>query len=162
MSMPRDSAHADIRGLDASTVRIGVVASRYNDAISEALLAGALRCLREHGVPDSGVVVDHVPGAFELPLAAKWFCKKGMDAVICLGAVIRGETAHFEHVSREAASGIRNVGLRFGIPVMFGVLTTDTLAQALDRCRPDTTNKGYECAAAALEMLALAKRIHGE
>ncbi len=159
MSVPRDTARADVRDLDPARVRIACVASRYNADISEALLAGALQCLAERGVPREAIMVDHVPGAFELPLAAKWFAEEGMDAVVCLGAVIRGETAHFDHVAREAASGIRQVSLEAAIPVLFGVLTTDTREQAEARCRPDASNKGYECAAAALELLALRARL---
>ncbi|HWC31929.1 MAG TPA: 6,7-dimethyl-8-ribityllumazine synthase [Actinomycetota bacterium] len=136
--------------------RIATVVSRFNDVVTSRLLEGALTALRRHGVADDDVVVAWTPGAFEIPLAAKALAASGeFDAVICLGAVVRGETAHFDYVAGEAASGVQRVALETGVPCIFGVLTTDTLEQALDRAGGKHGNKGWEAASSALEMAGL-------
>ncbi len=136
--------------------RVAIVCAKFNGAITERLLDGALAGLKDHGVPLDSVAVAWVPGAVELPLAAARFCRSGdSDAVIALGAVIRGDTAHFDFVAGECAAGLQRVALDHGLPVVFGVLTTDTVAQAQERAEPDTSNKGYEAAVTALEMVRL-------
>jgi len=146
--------------LDGRGLRIAVVAARFNSHVTLRLLAGARRVLAEVGVADDDVTVTWVPGAFEGPLAAQAMAADH-DAVICLGCVIRGETAHFEHVAGQAAAGIMRVGLDTGKPVVFGVLTTDTLDQALDRSLPDpgAHNVGAEGAAVAVEMVTLLRSV---
>ncbi|MGH8981690.1 MAG: 6,7-dimethyl-8-ribityllumazine synthase [Acidimicrobiales bacterium] len=139
---------ADGRGL-----RVGIACSRFNGGVTWRLLTGALDALGELGVDRTDVTVMWVPGAFELPLAALHLVRDGADAAICLGAVIRGETGHYDVVAGGAASGIQRVALDTGAPVAFGVLTTDTLDQALARSAPDETNKGREAAVTALCMV---------
>jgi 6,7-dimethyl-8-ribityllumazine synthase len=135
-------------------VRIGVVVARFNQAVTDLLLAGALDGLKKHGVLDDAIDVATVPGCFELPIAAQRMANAGRyEAVICLGAVIRGETPHFEFVASEAAHGIGEVARRFDMPMVFGVLTTDTMEQALARAGGERGNKGYEAAVTALEMV---------
>lgn len=137
-------------------LRVAVVASRFNEAIVERLVEGALDCLSRHGVPDEFVSTTWVPGAFELPTAAKRLAASGnVDAVVCLGAVIRGDTAHFDFVAGEAARGITQAALETGVPITFGVLTTDTVEQASDRAGGKMGNKGFEAALAAIEMANL-------
>ncbi|MGD0484762.1 MAG: 6,7-dimethyl-8-ribityllumazine synthase [Gemmatimonadales bacterium] len=132
--------------------RVGVLVSRYNETVTERLLAGAEACLRERGVPAAAVDVVRVPGAWELPFAARVLAARGgYAAVVALGAVIRGETAHFDYVAGEASRGLMDVALHYGVPVGFGLLTCDTLAQALARSGGDAGNKGYEAVAAALD-----------
>jgi 6,7-dimethyl-8-ribityllumazine synthase len=136
--------------------RIAIVASRFNDVVTSRLVDGALAALRRHGVADDDVEVAWTPGAFEIPLIAQRLAgSAGFDAVVCLGAVIRGDTAHFEYVAGEAASGIQRVALETGVPCIFGVLTTESLEQALDRAGGKHGNKGWEAATAALEMAGL-------
>lgn len=136
--------------------RFAVAVSRFNEAVTARLLDGALAAFRHHGVADDDVEVAWTPGAFELPLAAKRLAESdGFDAVVCLGAVIRGETAHFEFVAGECARGIQQVALDTGVPCVFGVLTTETMAQALDRAGGDHGNKGWEAAITAVEMAGL-------
>ena len=148
--------------LDGSGMRIGIVAARFNDHIVTALRDGARRGLSRVGVADSDVTEIWVPGAFELPLAAKALAEAGsVDAVVCLGTVIRGDTPHFDYVCNEAARGIQDVQLRTGTPVMFGVLTVNTEQQALDRSGPGTDNKGDEAALGAVEMAAILRDIRG-
>ncbi|HET7152350.1 MAG TPA: 6,7-dimethyl-8-ribityllumazine synthase, partial [Candidatus Kapabacteria bacterium] len=131
--------------VNAAKYSFAVIVSRYNEQISEALLRGALECLKDHSVPEKNIKVLHVPGAFELPLTAQKLAEtKKYAAVICLGAVIRGETAHFEYVAGECARGLREAAMKTGIPVIFGVLTTNTLAQAKARAKNDRSNKGWE------------------
>lgn len=143
-------------GLNGRGLRIAVIASRFNEDVTERLLAGALAELAEHNVDERDVVVAWVPGAFELPLAAQRVATEGeLDAVICLGAVIRGETGHYEHVATQCAAGLQRVQLDTGVPVVFGVLTTDTVADALARAGGDQGNKGAEAAATAVEMANL-------
>ncbi len=133
-----------------------VACSRFNGGITLRLLQGALDCFAHFGVPRGRVEIMWVPGAFELPLAASRLARsRAYDAVVCLGAVIRGETAHFELVAGECARGIAQVTLDTGVPVVFGVLTTEDVPQALERCAPGEANKGYEAAMSALEMAGL-------
>lgn len=137
-------------------LRIGLVVSRFNGTIGERLLAGALDALRRHDVAEDAVDVAWVPGAFELPLVARRLaCSKEYDAVVCLGAVIRGATPHFDYVAGHAAAGIAAAGAESGVPVIFGVLTTETIEQAIERSGTKAGNKGYDAAVAALEMANL-------
>jgi 6,7-dimethyl-8-ribityllumazine synthase len=130
--------------------------SRFNEPVTSKLLDGAVAAFHRHGVADEDLEVAWTPGAFELPLVALRLARSDQfDAVVCLGAVIRGETPHFKHVAGEAARGIQRVGLDTGIPCIFGVLTTDTLEQALDRAGGDHGNKGWDAAMAAMEMAGL-------
>ena len=141
-------------------LRVALVCSRFNDLVTDRLLAGARDGLRRHGVDEASVTVAWVPGAFELPLAALRLAASGeCDAVVCLGAVIRGATAHFDHVAGQCASGIQRAQLDTGVPVVFGVLTTDTLEQALDRAGGKAGNKGFDAAAAAVEMVDLLRQL---
>jgi 6,7-dimethyl-8-ribityllumazine synthase len=151
------SAEAPAAELDGRGVRVAIVAARFNSHVTVRLLDGARRGLAATGVDDGSVSVTWVPGAFEIPLAAQWLASSGeYDAVICLGCVIRGETAHFEHVAGQCASGIMRVGLDTGRPVVFGVLTTENLAQAMARsAEPGGHNVGEEAAAVAVEMVGL-------
>jgi 6,7-dimethyl-8-ribityllumazine synthase len=150
--MPREIVGTqDGRGL-----RVGVVAARFNGFVTERLVAGALGRLREAGVRDEDVTLVRVPGAFEIPLAARALAARGgLDAIVCLGAVIRGETPHFDYVSKAATDGIRQVMLEFGVPVAFGVLTTNTVEQAVERSAEGADNKGAEAVATALEMASV-------
>jgi len=144
----------------ARNARFAVVLSRFNRSIGERLLAGAIEALTAHGVEARTVDVVHVPGAFEIPLALKMLAVAGKyDALIALGAVIRGETPHFEYVAGECSRGIAHVVLQFDIPVAFGVLTTDTEAQALARAGGSEGNKGADAALAAVEMVNLLKKL---
>ena len=136
--------------------RFAVVASRFNEVVVNQLVAGATECLRRHGISDDDVDMAWVPGAFELPLAADRLARTDRyDAVICLGAVIRGQTAHFDHVAGQAAAGIQRVALDTGVPVLFGVLTTENFEQAMDRAGGKHGNKGWDSAMAAMEMAGL-------
>lgn len=136
--------------------RIGIAVSRFNDLITDRLLAGARSCLLEHGSVDADIDVAWVPGAWELPLAAQnLISKRGCAAVIALGCVVRGDTPHFEFVAGAAATGLTNVSTTTGVPVAFGVLTTDTMEQALARAGGKAGNKGWEAALAVLEQLDL-------
>jgi 6,7-dimethyl-8-ribityllumazine synthase len=134
--------------------RVAVVVSRFNELVTQRLLAGARACLAERGLPDSVVDVVWVPGAFELPLAAAAAAASGRyRAVVALGCVIRGETAHFDYVAGEAARGLQTVALTYRLPVGFGVLTTETFEQAVERAGGEAGNKGYDAADAALRMI---------
>jgi 6,7-dimethyl-8-ribityllumazine synthase len=144
--------------LDASKLKVGIIVSRFNELISKGLLGGAEDCLKRHGAKDANIEVVWVPGAFEMPLVVKKVAKN-YDAVICLGAVIRGATSHFEYVASEAAKGIAKVSLDSGIPVIFGVLTTDNLEQALERAGAKPGNKGFAAALSAIEMANLSKEL---
>ena len=136
--------------------------SRFNGFIVERLLSGALEALRKHGVEDREISIIKVPGAFELPLAVKAMAEsENYDAIIALGAVIRGGTAHFEYVAGECVKGISHVGLTLGLPVSFGVLTVDTIEQAIERAGSKAGNKGEEAALTAMEMLSLMRQIKG-
>lgn len=146
--------------IQASTVgrglRIALACAEFNGGITCRLLEGALAGLKETRVDRSDLTLVWVPGAFELPIAARGFALKGVvDAVICLGAVVRGDTGHYDFVAGQCAAGIQRVQLDTGVPVIFGVLTTDTLQQALERSLPDDTNKGYEAATTAVKMVRL-------
>jgi 6,7-dimethyl-8-ribityllumazine synthase len=139
---------------------LAIVVSRYNESITKNLLAGALAALAERGVADEQIDVAWVPGAFEIPLVADRLANSGRyRAVICLGAVIRGETTHDQHINRAVSVGLGQAGLRSGVPVLFGVLTCDTLEQAIHRSGGNVGNKGRECALAALEMIDLLARL---
>ncbi len=143
-------------GLDGTGLRIGIAAARFNGGVTLRLLRGALDALAEAGVDQRDITVAWAPGAFELPLVARAFAHAGkVDTVLCFGAVIRGDTGHYDFVAGECASGIAQVQLATGVPVVFGVLTTDTLSQALERSEPDRTNKGREAALAGIEMVRL-------
>lgn len=154
-------ANRDLTGtVDGEGLRIAVVCGRFNDLVTSRLLDGALGALGVHGVAESDVDVAWVPGAFEIPLAAKTFALTGRyDAVIALGCVIRGDTAHFEYVAGPCAEGIAQAALETGVPIVFGVLTTENLDQALERSEPEGENKGEESAATALEMAGLLRRV---
>ena len=142
--------------LDAANRRFAVVVARFNSLITGKLLAGALDCLRRHGCPEDQVEVAWVPGAFELPLVAKRLAATGrFDAVLCLGAIIRSETPHFDFVANETARGSARVGLETDVPVTFGVITTDDVAQAIDRAGVRSGNRGWDAAANAIEMADL-------
>lgn len=140
-------------------LRVGVVAGRFNELIVSKLVGGALDALKRHGVEEENVDVAWVPGAFEIPLIAKKMAESGRyDAVVTLGAVIRGSTPHFDYVCNETAKGVASLSLSTGIPVIFGVLTTDTIEQAIERAGTKAGNKGWEAAAAAIEMANLSKQ----
>ena len=143
-------------------LKIAIVASRFNEFITTKLVGGAEDCLLRHGTDGDDITLAWVPGAFEIPLIASKMAKSGKyDAVICLGAVIRGATSHYDYVCSEVSKGIANVSLASDIPVMFGVLTTDTIEQAIERAGTKAGNKGFECAEGAIEMVNLIKEIEG-
>jgi len=142
--------------LAGADLRVAIVVARFNDLIGERLLAGALDGLKRHGVAEGAIDVAWVPGSFEIPTVARRFaCSGKFEAVICLGAVIRGATAHFDLVAGQAAAGIAAVGRETGVPTIFGVLTTDTIEQAIERAGSKAGNKGYDAALAAIEMANL-------
>ena len=146
--------------LRGSGLRIAIVASRFNSGITRRLVAGAEAALKEAGVDAKDVTVILVPGALEIPLTAQRAARSGRyDGIVAIGCVIRHETPHFEHVSREASSGIRQVALETGIPVTFGVLTVDNHDQAVARSEPDPSNRGFAAAMAAVEMVNLLKQV---
>ncbi len=148
--------------VDGTGMRVAIAVSRFNEDITEGLLTGARRTLAGAGVRDEDVMVVRVPGAFELPVVARQLGGSGaVDAVICLGAVIRGDTPHFEYVAGEAARGLQDAALATGVPVVFGILTTNTHGQALDRIGGSEGHKGEEAAATALEMIALLASLPG-
>lgn len=140
--------------------RIGIVAGRFNEFITGKLLGGAVDAFVRHGGEEKNITVAWVPGAFEIPLTAQKMVESGKyDAVICLGAVIRGATPHFDMVANEATKGVAQVGLRTGVPVIFGILTTDSIEQAVERAGTKAGNKGFEAVATAIEMINLLKQI---
>jgi 6,7-dimethyl-8-ribityllumazine synthase len=144
--------------ISAEGFKFGVVVSRFNDFISSKLVEGAMDALKRHGVNEDDVTLVKVPGAFEIPIAAKKLtAADDFDAIICLGAVIRGATSHFDYVASEVAKGIAIVSLESSIPVTFGVLTTDNLEQAIERAGSKAGNKGWDAAMAAMEMASLFK-----
>jgi len=146
--------------LNAKGLRLGVVVSRFNQLVTEKLLDGAVDALIRHGAADADITVVWVPGAFEIPLAAReMITSRGVDAVVCLGAVIRGETAHFDYVAGAASTGIQLVAAETGVPVAMGVLTTDTMEQALDRAGGKSGNKGADAAVTAIEMVSLMRSV---
>lgn len=141
-------------------LKIGIIASRFNEFITSKLVSGAEDCLTRHGVADDDISVAWVPGAFEIPIIAKKMASSGKyDAVICVGAVIRGATSHYDYVCNEVSKGIAAVSLEIGLPVLFGILTTDTIEQAIERAGTKAGNKGTDCAMSALEMINLIKNI---
>lgn len=146
--------------LDAKGLRFGIVVSRFNDLLTGKLVEGALDCLTRHGAGDQDVTVAKVPGAWELPLVADRLARSGkVDAVIALGVLIRGDTPHFEYIAAEVSKGLAQVGLGAGIPVSFGVLTTENLEQAIERSGTKAGNKGWQAALAAIEMVQLYRRL---
>lgn len=156
--MTRAGSQSNLVELDGTGLRVAILNARFNDHIVTALRDGARRGLKRLGVVDTDVMEAWVPGAFELPLAAQAIAETGkVDAVLCLGTVIRGDTPHFDYVCGESARGIQDVQLATGVPVMFGVLTVNTEQQAIDRSGPGTDNKGDEAAVGAVEMALLLK-----
>ena len=146
--------------LVATDMKVGIVAGRFNEFITSKLVGGAMDGLLRHDVKDEDVDIAWVPGAFEIPLVASKMAKSGKyDAVICLGAVIRGGTTHYDYVCNEVSKGIATVSLESGIPVMFGVLTTENIEQAIARAGSKGGNKGYDCALGAVEMVNLLRTI---
>jgi len=140
--------------------RFAIAASRFNELVVKNLVGASVDCLRAHGISDDDLDVAWVPGSFELPLLARRLAATGAyDAVICLGAVVRGETAHFDHVAGQAAAGVRAASEETGVPVIFGVLTTDTFEQAMDRAGGKHGNKGWDAAMAAMEMASLLEQL---
>ena len=146
--------------LVSKKIRVGIVAARFNEFITSKLLSGALDTLKRHDVEDGDIAIAWVPGAFEIPLAASKMAKSGdYDAVICLGAVIRGSTSHYDYVCNEVSKGIAHVSLETGVPVMFGVLTTENIEQAIERSGTKAGNKGSDCAESAIEMVNLLREL---
>jgi len=143
--------------LDASGKRFGIVLSRFNEVVGRGLLDGALDCLGRHGASENKILVVRVPGSFEIPFLAKRLASPGkFDAVRCLGAVIRGETPHFDYVAGEVARGIARAGIETGVPVIFGIVTADSLEQAIERAGAKSGNRGWDAALSAIEMANLA------
>jgi len=142
-------------------LRIGIVVARFNEFITSKLLNGALDMLYRHGVEEDLIEIAWVPGAFEIPLAAKKMTVRGYDGVICLGAVIRGATPHFDYIASEVTKGIAQVGLEAGIPVVYGLITADTLEQAIERAGTKAGNKGADAAITVLEMVNLFRELRG-
>ncbi len=141
-------------------IKVGIVAARFNEFIVSKLLAGALDALKRHGVKEQNIDIAWVPGAFEIPLIASKMAKSAKyDGIICLGAVIRGSTSHYDYVCSEVSKGIANVSLKADIPVMFGVITTENIEQAIERAGTKAGNKGFESAVAFIEMANLIKEI---
>jgi len=146
--------------LSAKGVKFGLVVSRFNDFINKRLMDGALDALNRHGAEDKNILIIKVPGSFEIPLMAKKLADSGnYDAVICLGAVIRGATPHFEYISAEVTKGIAQVALDTGVPVSFGILTTDNIEQAIERAGTKSGNKGWDAAISAIEMVNVLKSV---
>ena len=149
--------------LVSGEIKVGIVAARFNEFITSRLLSGAVDGLTRHGVREEDIHTAWVPGAFEIPLIASRMAKSGKyDAVICLGAVIRGATTHYDYVCNEAAKGIAMVSLDTGVPVMFGVLTTENIEQAIERAGTKAGNKGFDCAVGAIEMVDLIRELERE
>ena len=141
-------------------MRVGIVASRFNEIIVNKLLGGAVDGLVRHGVEEDKITAAWVPGAFEIPLAAQRMAQSGKyDAVICVGAVIRGDTSHYDYVCNEVSKGIAQVSMSTGVPVLFGILTTENIEQAIARAGSKAGNKGYDCALSAVEMVNLIDKI---
>lgn len=146
--------------LVSKDIKIGIVAARFNEFITSKLLGGAVDALNRHEIPEENIEVAWVPGAFEIPLIASKMAKSGRyDAVICLGAVIRGSTSHYDYVCSEVSKGIASVSLASDVPAMFGVLTTDTIEQAIERAGTKAGNKGFDCAVGAIEMVNLIREL---
>lgn len=146
--------------LVSKEIRVGIVTARFNEFITSKLLSGAMDGLLRHNVSEDDIHVAWVPGAFEIPLVASRMAKSGKyDAIICLGAVIRGATSHYDYVCNEVSKGVASVSLETGIPVMFGILTTENIEQAIERAGTKAGNKGYDCALGAIEMVNLLREI---
>jgi 6,7-dimethyl-8-ribityllumazine synthase len=146
--------------LDGKGLRFAIVVSRYNAFLTEKLLEGSLEALQSHGVDEEQILIVKVPGAYELPQAARKVAVRGdLDAIICLGALLRGETLHFDLISNECARGIQKIAADFGIPVTFGVITANTVEQAVARASEGPENKGWEAALAAIEMASLYRKL---
>lgn len=146
--------------LVSKDIKIGIVAARFNEFITSKLLGGAVDALKRHDVDDDNIEVAWVPGAFEIPLIASKMAKSNKyDAIICLGAVIRGNTTHYDYVCSEVSKGIAHVSLNSDIPVMFGVVTTENIEQAIERAGTKSGNKGFDCAVGAIEMVNLIREI---
>lgn len=139
--------------------RFGIIVARFNEFITSRLLSGAVDMLRRHGVAEEDIEVAWVPGAFEIPLVAKKMVARGYDGVICLGVVIRGDTPHFDYIASEVTKGIAQVGLESGVPVVYGLITTDTLEQAIERAGTKAGNKGAEAVLTVLEMVNLFREL---
>ena len=146
--------------LVAEGLKVGIIVARFNEFIGSKLLSGAVDGLVRHGVNDDDIEVAWVPGAFEIPVAAQRMVQsKKYDAIICLGAVIKGSTSHYDYVCAEVSKGVASVSLQYGLPVMFGVLTTDNIEQAIERAGTKAGNKGYDCALSAIEMANLFRQM---
>lgn len=142
--------------LDAAGMHVGIIVGRFNHFLTDKLLDGALDCLKRHGCSETDLAVAYVPGAFEIPYVAARMAKSGnYDAVICLGAVIRGDTPHFDYIATESAKGIARIALDTGLPVVYGMVTADTLEQAIERAGTKAGNKGWDAAESAIEMINL-------
>ena len=149
--------------LVSKDIRVGIIAARFNEFITSKLISGAMDGLVRHNVNEDNIHIAWVPGAFEIPLIASKMAKSGnYDAVICLGAVIRGATSHYDYVCNEVSKGIAAISLETGVPVMFGVVTTDNIEQAIERAGTKAGNKGYDCALGAIEMVNLLRSIDAE
>lgn len=146
--------------LNAAGLSVGIIVSRFNNLLTGKLLDGALDCLTRHGASEENLSVVHVPGAFEIPYAAAKMIKKGgYDAIICLGAVIRGDTPHFDYIASEASKGIARMALDSGQPIIYGLVTADTLDQAIERAGTKAGNKGWDAAESAIEMVNLYREL---
>ncbi len=146
--------------LSAEGKKFGIVISRFNEMISKSLLSGAFDCLARHGANEEEITVSFVPGSFEIPLAAKKMAaSKKYDAVICLGTIIRGATPHFDYLAAEVSKGLANVSLETEVPVIFGIITSDTIEQAIERAGTKAGNKGWDAALSAIEMADLIKKL---
>ncbi len=162
--MAQNNQPGAIRGdLRAEGLHFGIVVSQFNSFITDRLLAGALDAMRRAGADDESIEIVRVPGSFEIPLAAKKLAGEGRcDAIVCVGCILRGETAHFDYVASEAARGIQLAQLDTGVPMAFCVLTCDTLEQAIDRAGLKSGNKGYEAGLGAIEMASLSRKLSGK
>lgn len=146
--------------LKAEGVRFGLILGRFNNFITDKLLEGALDCLKRHGATEEKISVAYVPGSMEIPLvASKMARSEKFDAIICLGAVIRGETPHFDYVAAESSKGVVKVGMESGLPVIYGIITSDTIEQAVERAGTKAGNKGWDAAMAAIEMVNLYREL---
>lgn len=146
--------------LEGKGAKVAIVVARFNDFITEKLFGGACDCLKRHGVEDSDITVVRVPGAYEIPLVAKKLAvSKKYGAVICLGAVIRGATPHFQYVSSEVSKGVAQAMMETSVPIIFGVLTVDTIEQAIERAGTKSGNKGWEAGLSAIEMINISKQL---
>ncbi|MDD3223076.1 MAG: 6,7-dimethyl-8-ribityllumazine synthase [Clostridia bacterium] len=146
--------------LIAEGLKVGIIVARFNEFIGSKLLGGAIDGLVRHGMNDDDIEVAWVPGAFEIPVMAQRMAQsKKYDAIICLGAVIKGATSHYDYVCAEVSKGVASVSLQFGLPVMFGILTTDNIEQAIERAGTKAGNKGYDCAVSAIEMANMFRQI---